>query len=128
MEELLVKYTNNELAIGEIEKQITLAIASLQNKQQELTAKNEEIREQIKIAMEQNEVKKYENDFISITYVAPTTKTTLDSKLLKEKYEEIYNECSKTSNVKSSIRIKVKDTLKENVEKIEIEDVSNILN
>lgn len=115
MEELLTLYANNELKLGKIEEQISIAIAELQNKQQELQTKNEEIKEQIKLAMEQNEVKKYENDYISITYVAPTTKTTVDSKLLKEKYEDIYNECSKTSNVKSSLRIKIKDIPKENI-------------
>ena len=124
MEELLTLYTKNELELGKIEEQISLAIADLQNKQQEIQNKNEEIKEQIKLAMEQNEVKKYENDYISITYVAPTTKTTVDSKLLKEKYEDIYKECSKVSNVKSSIRIKIKDVPKEKIEvKEEILDI-----
>lgn len=122
MEELLTLYANNELELGKIEEQISVAIADLQNKQKELQNKNEEIKEQIKTSMEENEVKKYENDYISITYVAPTTRTTIDSKLLKEKYEDIYKECSKTSNVKSSIRIKVKDLPKdkenENIEKL----------
>ena len=109
MEELLTLYTNNELELGKIEEQISFAIADLQNKQQELQDKNNEIKEQIKEAMEKNEVKKYENDFISITYIAPTTRTTIDSKLLKEKYLDIYNECSKKSEVKSNIRIKIKN-------------------
>ena len=116
MEELLVLYTNNELEIGKIEEQISVAIADLQSKQQELQSKNEEIREKIKTFMEENDVKKYENDYISITYIAPTTRTTIDSKLLKEKYEDIYKECSKTSDVKSNIRIKIKDKPTEKVE------------
>ena len=58
--------------------------------------------------MEEKGITGYDNDYLSITYVAPYTKTTIDSKLLKEKYEDIFNECSKTSEVKSSIRIKVK--------------------
>ena len=121
MEELLNLYANNELELGKIEEKISIAIADLQNKQQELQNRNNEIKEQIKEAMEKNDVKKYENDYISITYVAPTTRTTVDSKLLKEKYEDIYNECSKTSDVKSSIRIKIKDIPKEkNNEEIEI--------
>lgn len=109
MEELLQLYSNNELQIAEVEKQISLAVADLQNKQQELTSKNEEIKEQIKKAMEENEVKKYENDFISITYVAPTTRNTVDSAKLKAQFEDVYNQCLKTSNVKSSVRIKVKE-------------------
>ena len=47
MEELLQLYSNNELQIAEVEKQISLAVADLQNKQQELTSKNEELKEQI---------------------------------------------------------------------------------
>ena len=116
MEELLIKYSNNELEISKIEEQITFAIADLQNKQQELQEKNNEIKEEIKKAMEENEIKKYENDFIAITYVASTTRKTIDSKLLKEKYENIYNECSKISNVKSSVRIKIKEMPKEKIE------------
>jgi radical SAM superfamily enzyme len=124
MEELLNIYANNELELGKIEQQISIAIADLQNKQKELQTKSEEIKEQIKVSMEKNEVKKYENDYISITYVAPTTRTTVDSKLLKEKYEDIYKECSKVSDVKSSVRIKIKDTPKEKVEvKEEILDI-----
>lgn len=109
MEDLLKIYTNNEIEIAKIEKEISNAIANLQIKQKELQNKNEEIKEQIKLSMENNDVKKYENDIISITYVAPTTRVTVDSKMLKEKYENIYNECSKISDVKSSIRIKVKN-------------------
>lgn len=124
MEELLTLYANNELELGKIEEQISIAIAELQNEQQELQTKNDEIREQIKNAMEENEIKKYENDYIAITYVAPAIRTTIDSKLLKEKYENIYNECSKTSEVKSSIRIKIKDIPKEKIEvKEEILDI-----
>lgn len=124
MEELLNIYANNELELGKIEEQISVAIADLQNKQKELQTKNEEIKEQIKTSMEENDIKKFENDYISITYVAPTTRTTVDSKLLKEKYEDIYKECSKVSDVKSSIRIKIKDVPKEKVEvKEEILDI-----
>lgn len=124
MEELLNIYANNELELGKIEEQISIAIADLQNKQKELQTKNEEIKEQIKTSMEENDVKKFENDYISITYVAPTTRTTIDSKLLKEKYEDIYKECSKVSDVKSSVRIKIKDVQKEKIEvKEEILDI-----
>lgn len=44
MEELLIKYSNNELEIGKIEEQISIVIADLQNKQKELINKNEELK------------------------------------------------------------------------------------
>ena len=113
MNELLQIYSNNELQIVEVEKKIRLADADLQNKQQELVSKNEELKEQIKKAMEEQDIKKFENDYISITYVAPTTRNTVDSAKLKSQFEDVYNQCIKTSNVKSSIRIKVKEYAEE---------------
>lgn len=122
MEELLQLYSNNELQISEVEKEISLAVADLQNKQKELTIKNQELKEQIKTAMEENGTKKFENDYIAITYVAPTTRNTVDSAKLKEEFTDVYNQCLKTSDVKSSVRIKTKEYVeKENIEVKEIE-------
>lgn len=119
MEQLLNLYANNETELAKVNEQISLAIADLQNKANELNAKNEELKEQIKNAMEEQGLKKFENDFIAITYVAPTTRTTVDSKKLKELHEDIYNECSKTSDVKASVRIKTKEINKEENIKVE---------
>lgn len=113
MENLLIEFTNNELELEKLERQMSALIIDLQKKHLKLQDKNDEIREQIKSSMEKSNIKKYENDYIAITYVAPTTRTTVDSKKLKEKYIDIYNECSKISDVKSSIRISIKDISKE---------------
>ena len=43
-------------------------------------------------------------DGLKFTYASAYTKTTVDSKKLKEEYPEIYAKVTKTSNVKSSIR------------------------
>lgn len=43
-------------------------------------------------------------DGLKFTYTKPYTKTSVDSKKLKEEYPEIYNKVTKTSNVKSSIK------------------------
>ena len=59
-------------------------------------------------AMETFGVKKFENEKIAFTYVAPTTKTSIDSAKLKKKYPDIAEECSKVSNVSASVRITVK--------------------
>lgn len=59
-------------------------------------------------AMEEHGVKSFETPDIKFTYVAPTTRTTVDSKKLKEKYPEVAAECSKVSEVSSSVRISVK--------------------
>lgn len=56
-------------------------------------------------AMERNAIKKYENETISITYVAPTSRTSVDSKKLKDSFPDVYDTCTKTSNIKASLRI-----------------------
>lgn len=66
------------------------------------------MRQKLLEAMEAFGVKKFENEHIAFTYVAPTTKTTIDSSKLKKKYPDIAEECSKVSNVSASVRITVK--------------------
>lgn len=46
-------------------------------------------------------------DGLKFTYVSPSTRTSVDSKRLKEEYPEIYAKVIKTSNVKSSIRTSI---------------------
>lgn len=70
-------------------------------------------REQLLKAMEERSIKSFENDKIKITYVAPSTRVTLDSKGVKEKYPDIYEEFSKTSETKASLRITLKESKNE---------------
>lgn len=78
------------------------------NQVKEIEQKQSEIYEQIKVQMEQRGIKKFENDFISITYIEPTTRDTFDSKGLKADNPELYAQYLKESEVKSSVRIKTK--------------------
>lgn len=59
-------------------------------------------------AMETHGVKKWDNEIMTISYTAPTTRTSVDSAALKKEQPDTFNKYSKTSNVKSSIRIKLK--------------------
>ena len=83
-------------------------ITEINVKKKELDAQEKLMREEILKAMETYGVKKFENEQVSFTYVAPTTKTSIDSTKLKKKYPEIAEECSKVSNVSASVRIVVK--------------------
>lgn len=58
--------------------------------------------------MEEHGVEKWENDFVSVTYIPPGVRSSVDSKKLLKKYPEVYSEVIKNSDVKSSIRIKLK--------------------
>lgn len=80
----------------------------------ELAKKNIEndesaLREQLLQAMEKYGVKKFETDAVTFTYVAPTTRNTIDSKALKAEQPDIAALYTKTSNVKASVKITVKD-------------------
>ena len=66
------------------------------------------MRQKLLEAMEAFNVKKFENAQVAFTYVAPTTRTSIDSAKLKKKYPDIAEECSKVSNVSASVRITVK--------------------
>jgi hypothetical protein len=67
-----------------------------------------ELRAALMEAMEQNGVTSFENENIKITYVAATTRASIDSTKLKKDLPEIAQQYTKTSNVKASLRITIK--------------------
>lgn len=83
-------------------------IASIANQKKVLDEQDKEMRAELERVMDLYGVKSFENDIIKISYVEPTTRTTVDSTKLKKKYPAIAEECSKTSEVKGSVRITVK--------------------
>lgn len=83
--------------IVEIEKQI-----------KDLKALQDGYKENLLKEMEENNVLKVDTEELSISYVAPSTRETLDSKKLKEDLPDIYDLYVKFTDVKSSLRIKVK--------------------
>lgn len=83
--------------IVEIEKQI-----------KDLKALQDGYKENLLKEMEEKNVLKIDTEELSISYVAPSTRETLDSKKLKEDLPDIYDLYVKFTDVKSSLRIKVK--------------------
>lgn len=87
---------------------IMKTIADIAKQKDVLDKKDKEVREALKTKMAEFDVKSFKSDILDVTYVAPTTKTTIDSKKLKEEQPKIYAKYSKTSNVSASVRISVK--------------------
>lgn len=75
----------------------------------EADAMMEQVKSAILDAMERNSVKTFENDFLKITYVAPSTRTTIDSAKLKKEMPEVAEKYQKTSETKASLRITLKE-------------------
>ena len=73
----------------------------------ELEKSIEPIREQIKAEMEKRKILALKAGNVSVTYVAPTKRETFDTKRFKAENVDLYKQYTKTSEVKSSIRIKL---------------------
>lgn len=98
---------NNEIEVGEKTlrkmkelKEFQLTILEMKNQEQE-------IKESLLQAMERSGIKKFENDFMTITYVPESSRTTADTKKMKE--DGIFEEYSKTSSQKAYVKISYND-------------------
>lgn len=103
---LINAFSENQKAMEVVANKIAEATSKHQKELKKLQEKDTELRETIKNAMEENDIKKLENKFFTITYVAEGTRTGLDTKKLKEEAPGIYDKYQKTSQVKSHIKIK----------------------
>ncbi len=75
----------------------------------ELEAKRDAFKKQLEEMFEQFGVEKWETDHFNITRVGSYTKETFDSKKFKEDYPKFAKKYVKQTEVKSSIRIKIKN-------------------
>lgn len=106
----VVTETDNLPTVFESEAELViLKITNIVTQKKKLEEAEKEMKEQLRLAMEKYEVKKFSNDVISITYVAPTTRTSIDSAKLKKELPDIATKYSKTSNVSGSIKISVNE-------------------
>ena len=84
-------------------------IKSIEEQKKAAEAQAAELRAALMQAMETNGVSSFENESIKVTYVAPTTRTAIDSARLKKELPEIAEKYAKTSQVKASLRITLKE-------------------
>lgn len=83
-------------------------VSELELEKKKIEEQESTFREQLLQAMEKYGIKKFETPEITFTYIAPTTKTTIDTKALKQELPDIAALYTKTSNVKASVKITVK--------------------
>lgn len=98
-------------AIELFRSETALALSIIENteiQKKALDESSKKMRESVKEAMEKYGIKKFSNDVLDVTYVAETTKNTIDSKALKADMPDIAKKYSKVSSVAASVRIKVK--------------------
>ncbi|MBU5486994.1 hypothetical protein KQI77_02295 [Clostridium sp. MSJ-8] len=105
-----IKFKESLLVLPEENMPVIEQIQNLEIKAKEIKEKEEELKAILLKAMEDNNIKKWENDVLTISYIAPTIRNSIDSTKLKKDMPEVAEKYTKTSNVKSSIRIKLKES------------------
>lgn len=99
----IIKIENGHLAAQTVE--YIRAIEARMKKEKE---EYDSFKAELLKTMEQNGVVKIDTDEVLINYVAATNRETFDSKAFKADMPDLYNEYVKFSEVKPSVRIKVK--------------------
>ena len=84
------------------------AITDITVQKKKLDEQEKVMKQKLLQAMEEYGVKSFENANVKFMYVAPTTRTSIDSTKLKKEHPDIAEAYSKTSNVSASVRITVK--------------------
>lgn len=91
-----------------LDRETATKIAEFEQMAKEIKAKEDELKKAILKEMESKQLIKLDTDNLTITYIAPTERESLDSKTLREALPNIYDAYVKISPVKPSIRIKLK--------------------
>lgn len=78
-------------------------------KMKALKIENDEIKNALAKAMDENGVKKLDNDVFTATWTFDHLKTSFDQKAFKEAYPELFEEFTKESTVKGSLRLSFKE-------------------
>lgn len=100
----LVKVENGQIVVAQ---EIINQIVEFEKEKLKMDLIQKELKDKLKEAMENNNVTKLEFGELKVSYRNASTRTSIDSKRLKEELPDIYDEYSKTSNVSSSISISV---------------------
>lgn len=90
--------------IREVEKEI----ASIEEQAKQLKAKSEELRAGLLRVFEENNVKKYDGEYLTITRKEASTREDFDKKAFQQAHPDLYAQFVKKTNIKPSLLIKVK--------------------
>ena len=99
----LVTVKDNQIAVAQ---EVIEELKNFEIEKARIEIKEKELKQALLNAMEENNIKKFENDDIRIIYVASTTRKSVDTARLKE--EGLFDLYSKESAVKASVRLEYK--------------------
>lgn len=87
---------------------VSAMLAEFERQAKVIEIKKKGLMQRILEEMEANGILKIDTDELSITYVAPTSRESFDSKAFRKDNPDLYDEYVKISNVSASVRLKVK--------------------
>ena len=83
-------------------------IISIEEKAKQAKENREKLLANLYSQMEQNNLKKIDNDLMTITRILPSKRISVDNKKLQTEHPDIYNSVIKEFNIKGSVRITLK--------------------
>ena len=101
----LIRMENNTVVLH---SGISSALAEFERQAKEIKEKQDALKQRILEEMEANGILKIETDDLTITYVAPTSRESFDSKTFRKDNPDLYDNYINISPVQASIRLKVK--------------------
>ena len=101
----LVKVVDGELQVAE---EYLNSYALYLKQKAEFEIKEQLFKEQLKKAMEDNNILSYSNDLMTVSYQKPTVRKSLDQKALKEELGDILEPYYRETKVKACLKISMK--------------------
>lgn len=83
-------------------------ITQLIKLKKQMDEQEKQLKQKLVEAMEIYGVKSFENELIKMTYVAPTTRSSIDSTRLKKDHPHIAQQYTKVSNVAAFVKVELK--------------------
>lgn len=101
---------NNQSKIYLLQSEISKRVATFQEQLNQALDYDRQLREAMLTALEQTEDPRagYEDALIKVTYVKPSERTSVDTARMQFEHPDLFEKYKKTTQVKSSVRIKLK--------------------
>lgn len=97
-----------ENGIAALDLETSKKIAEFERKAKEIKEASDKLKAQILDEMEEKGIVKIDTPDMVITYIAATDRESFDSKALRADNPDLYDSYIRMSQVKSSVRIKIK--------------------
>ena len=103
MDELIVYEGNTAM----LNPSASALLAEFERQVKAITDKQKELKQRILDEMESKGILTIKSPELTISYVAPTTRETFDSKTFRKDHPDLYDDYVKISHVGASVRMKV---------------------